>query len=481
MDSLVQQLIVFKTRNVPLNSKMSSIAAPRNYSYVSIDQKPSDFNVTALLGILGAVTSSRAEPTCPGGDCDWPNYHALALCSHCERVPSERIIGVDLCNITLSRILSGWKGHKPKERHFAGPSFHPSYTVPADFPIELMIDSVFSQSIEGTFEYDILYPSQTVWALNFDTFDDGFLADWFPGVIAGIVNPLVGLGYLSLQPRTDSDATYITAADACECAITPCVREYQRAVHGGKLSSRVLSTHYGTFDPHGDGMHKPIWAAVVNGTNFTLQNDWTNVYLSIELLINGLQSALVGAEASVFVRAFNSTGNYIFDGNNTQILGWSSLQAEAVAANGNFSAVVDSVATALSALFEAYSVTHVAGRVLGPETYMEVRWGWIAFPVVLVLLGMVTLFGVMLQTRKYGLGVWKTSFWPLFYRFSRGDVDGGKISGYEHGDLRDCDNSIARMRLQGKREHVRLMESKSREGGRFWVLRGAKKNPEQVA
>jgi hypothetical protein len=63
----------------------------------------------------------------------------------------------------------------------------------------------------------------------------------------------------------------------------------------------------------------------------------------------------------------------------------------------------------------------VAGAAYFRETYISVRWEWLAFPLLLLVLSLVFLISTMIKTSKdTGAGIWKTSTLPtLIYSLPR--------------------------------------------------------------
>jgi hypothetical protein len=59
------------------------------------------------------------------------------------------------------------------------------------------------------------------------------------------------------------------------------------------------------------------------------------------------------------------------------------------------------------------SSTMLAGKAYSVETYVAVHWSWLAFPFILLFLGLIFLVATILKTSKEGaVGIWKTSAMP---------------------------------------------------------------------
>ena len=133
--------------------------------------------------------------------------------------------------------------------------------------------------------------------------------------VAGIPGPLVALGHLSIDWIGDSTERGLVKVQ--ECALTPCVQEYEARVTNNTLFQEVLSTTYGRVSwgtENGFGS----WVAVVNGTSFNISDAlfdlsyitlWTNAFL----IGSVSQYADITCDISNYTQASNFSSNCIVE------------------------------------------------------------------------------------------------------------------------------------------------------------------------
>ena len=125
-----------------------------------------------------------------------------------------------------------------------------------------------------------------------------------------------------------------------------------------------------------------------------------------------------------FARTFNGTVSETHDpfhsGNNgytTQETGTSELLVAIHNTGHNISTTMDNLAMSMSNHIRSIgrydlnpgSRSRVNGTALGMETYVHVRWAWLTLPVICVISASFFLLSVILETRKHGALVWKSS------------------------------------------------------------------------
>jgi hypothetical protein len=83
-------------------------------------------------------------------------------------------------------------------------------------------------------------------------------------------------------------------------------------------------------------------------------------------------------------------------------------------APNNVSTHMERLAIAMTnAMRSSPSSTMLAGKAYSVETYVAVHWSWLAFPFILLFLGLIFLVATILKTSKEGaVGIWKTSAMP---------------------------------------------------------------------
>lgn len=75
---------------------------------------------------------------------------------------------------------------------------------------------------------------------------------------------------------------------------------------------------------------------------------------------------------------------------------------------------MERIATAMTNVARSYAGSNemVAGEAFIPETYVEVKWPWLAFPLAMLALCIMFLVATMVKTSRGDLSIWKTSAMP---------------------------------------------------------------------
>lgn len=84
---------------------------------------------------------------------------------------------------------------------------------------------------------------------------------------------------------------------------------------------------------------------------------------------------------------------------------------------------MDNVAEAMSkAIRDNVSPSNVttAGQAMSARTHISIHWQWIILPVLVWLLGLVTLVGTIWKTRTAGIPTWKNETMPLLSLYRDG-------------------------------------------------------------
>lgn len=77
-----------------------------------------------------------------------------------------------------------------------------------------------------------------------------------------------------------------------------------------------------------------------------------------------------------------------------------------------------------------------AGQAMSNVTYVVVHWQWIALPVLVWLLGIVTLVGTMMKSRRAVLPMWKNDVMPLLFVYEGGQDVQSSADGELENDQR---------------------------------------------
>lgn len=469
-EAFLQQLLVLETQNVPAsNLGTASLLTPTSYdaslARVGHNTGGSELVLAASIGAYGGASGAVPVPFCPSGNCTWPEYNTLAMCTACEDVTSQvDIAGTAFSDSTdFNEVISDYLRNANASSSSSG-TFNATFRMPTgnspsiDFPYTLRGVNPVTWSLTR--------PRRYTWSLNIDpTSDSQWTSNWQNDTIADIPTPLFAMGFLDMD--LDASHSRLTLNRALSCALTPCVRTQHTVMQSWVLSPNTTRTDYGRIEidaPQPDGTVTSGFRARVNGTDFELVDRGTgNIDGSANDFVRSLRIVLEGNSTymreGVFYGGGADDGSFDYEATAfTQTSSpWSSIGQQAIdGAGGDFERVLEQVARAVSGkMQELKQDERVLGTVLRSEVIVRVRWAWLAFPVGLVLAGLGGLLGTVLATRRGGLPIWKDSMLPLVLR-----AEGAGGHGLKSGD----GNAASEIAREAEQEQVHLVRVRVREG-----------------
>ncbi|KAK5215858.1 polynucleotide adenylyltransferase [Exophiala xenobiotica] len=276
--------------------------------------------------------------------------------------------------------------------------------------------------------------------------------------IAGIPNPLMALGHLSMAWTGDGTERQLVKVQ--ECALTPCVQEYEARVTNNTLFLDVLSTTYGyMLGPDDNSMGG--WYAVANGTTFSISDEgstlsniaiWANAFLTGSIS----QYSDITCGISNYTEAADFKSDCVVS-DYTTISAWnddlpaSSEEMRAIDTLGNFSQVLTNVAGTMTYLNHRFYNSRILGDVLVAESFVNVRWIWLTLPFLLLLMSLFILSVTIYRTKHSKLALWKSSTLPWLYHGPNGMS--------VRSELAASLNTVSSMEMDAEHILVRLAES----------------------
>ncbi|OJD28768.1 uncharacterized protein BKCO1_1130001 [Diplodia corticola] len=358
------------------------------------------------------TTIQQLRFNCPSGNCTWPAYDSLAVCSKCNSLTPS-----------LTRFSDYGGQYVPlmEDNNAAALSNGTSYRLPNG----LFLDNIDGWQWGAEPQYGAMF--MTTYGTSNASLTNSLqdLSDtliWAAGVL-----------------KTGPDAANATAAwpdlpvEAAECALYYCVNRYQTSVRNGSLVEEVSVV---------DGAHRAAdsWQLVDFPDAWEAYNESMVESIAFDAYFSAAERsdlALVAPDGEMFnlsQNAVESISSYFMttfqadlqaynESNGTvegQINGWymnsTSIQYQPSAIqpfwksedlNETFVTLATSMTNALRADADADGATMVGKSGL-MMTYYSVRWPWIALNCVVVLMGALFLF---LTIGKCGESapVWKSS------------------------------------------------------------------------
>ncbi|EGC42167.1 conserved hypothetical protein [Histoplasma capsulatum var. duboisii H88] len=186
LEPFMQQLIVYPVRLVYRESGKASILRTDNVSYAAQGQNGFRMDASLDKGIMNAIyngdSAPSLEPFCSTGNCTWPVFHSIGVCSRC-------------------------------------------------------VDMVDQVKLEGASSY-------IAWLLNYKLDDPTVLlasTPYIDGNFAGVNNPLFALGWLEIDYSSLTNTTPISRA--MECMFTYCLQRYDVSVESGVSTIKTEPVH----------------------------------------------------------------------------------------------------------------------------------------------------------------------------------------------------------------------------------------------
>ncbi|ETI26630.1 hypothetical protein G647_10391 [Cladophialophora carrionii CBS 160.54] len=423
-EPFLQQVLNTVVRETPIASDPASIRTPTSYNEPVIGNLGgSGLSLNALIGAFGGAAGAVPPPFCSSGNCTWPAYNTLAMCTLCQDMTAKVNLSGDPYSINLTSHLEKFSQSNDTS---STSSWTPKYSFPNGNPVDISIS--LDLALGSSVQWSVNYPRRVVWPLNIDpTPDSHWGYSWDNKSYGGIDSPLFAMGYLDLN--LTADFGQVVVQKATECAFTPCVRTMDTAVRNGALVSNATSTNYGTIligEGQPDGRVLTGWNVTINGTNYSIYdagNDDSQgrAFLLIQALRIALEGNTTYSHSGYWYPNPSDGGALDFDSTGfSQAYGgpWSSAGQQAIDGNGDFSDVVDGVGRALTGRFQQLQDSVAIGTTLQSEAVVLVRWEWITYPLALTVLGLAGLLLTILSTHQQHMAVWKESTLPLLFRYT---------------------------------------------------------------
>ncbi|OJD13755.1 hypothetical protein AJ78_05822 [Emergomyces pasteurianus Ep9510] len=373
LDPFMQQIIVYPVGVVYRESGEASVARTDNVTYAAQGQKGRRMDSVLDQGIMNAIYNGDSAPTlkpsCPTGNCTWPIFHSIGVCSRC----------IDMADkVTLEGACT-----------------------PGDFlEMEKNCTISFQHGVPIVNPYDgVGAASYIAWLLNYkpdhgNTFSA--VTKQIKGNFAGLDNPLFALGWVEIDYSTLKNTTPI--ARAMECMVTYCLERHNVSVQAGVSIKSTEPVHLASMDQlSGWDITETLLPAdeMVRVINFVVDSNAGHA-LWKRLILNLLGNATtwpVSTEYFIPSNTFIGIARTIDDKMH----------------------MIETVARSLTDSILQPSNQTMTGVVGVPEQFIHVRWGWIALPTFIVLTTMLFLFLVMLGTKAHDVEVWKSSSLALLY------------------------------------------------------------------
>ncbi|KAI3337147.1 hypothetical protein HD806DRAFT_518089 [Xylariaceae sp. AK1471] len=413
MGPSAQQIVVFDTKTVRQAGDNSSIMVAKSYTLRNHSLTPSPPSRALIDGLLSERVNLKF--TCQSGNCSWPDFTALGLCSSCADVAA------------LTQVTSQYV---PQDGFHVNNNF--TLITPSGFQFEYnpgpVTDDLFSLSngnetrfvhmltLASDVEAQIMLPAEQ-------------------GSNATLLSlAVVQQGELSTASELIKDPVNIsnvktTAVEAnatvTECTINWCARTYQNftvvqdelreySVHKHPLDilldKRMTGglTHYHIPTPEDTWRHGVAPIYPFNDSTFTVEQE------------------MVVREMIHAISTFFPTSGIV-----------NTISGLAFQYGNNVSDRIDIITDSLTNWVQSRNdAIGVPGPIWIQATVIHIHWVWLTLPSVLVILSAVFLIIIMVSSHKSGLPTWKSSLMPLLFHGVNSWSD-NEIKNIRHGFLED--------------------------------------------
>jgi len=415
----VQQIVNSNTRPIAATGASVPVAYWYNASSNQVDV---DLPMKAAImsGLLTTDDSSSeyvVPSQCPTGNCSWPTYQSLAICSTC----------VDLTkNLTSTRQQNEssvlvW--HLPNGVSLATPDWQLGVTMTVN-------NTQQRNPTNGTDYVSIAFPN-----FNFPPLDVFVILGNYTSETGDFNNDTGGGPY------------------AAECILDFCVQNYTAEARNGTfleapsgnpvfMDARNTSCYevgLGSTAPSGGCQLQQ------NGVNFTVDYDsMKSFWFYLNDLFQGSVSQVNSASPqpewpsdltqSIFTH-LNSTPHTL---------------------DSMFKNIAQSMTLAIRT--QSGTNTQIVGQYFLEQTFVKVEWAWISLPLAMLVLVLVFLVVVAVRTRKYQLEPWKeSSIATLLHglRSQTGEEFQSLIAPESMDDA--ATTTHARLRIDGQSQYLELV------------------------
>lgn len=389
-DTFSQQVITVDFRNLEDPAYKNVATVPRSQS-ITVEDAVDEFPIKAAIANAIYNTDIPDLPAyCPTGNCTWPRIPSLGMCGGCTNV-------TDALNKTCHAGGAGYQGC--------------NYTLPSGtfFTYSWMDGSGPSR---GGFE-DFFVSSAT----NGRVYNS---SDPSASIPISISENGGGGGGLSTVPvyTTHFEAIYqqssgntrsnsIGTISATECALWFCVQVYDISTTLGKQTRNVSATWTTVLYPRGrEDWDSLPFANIPADFNIVPANTTYSLsYLQLQSITDSF--------------SWNQNINQTIDSMNEEasnLIVSSDLATSMWEGSGNWTQWINALSRSLTnAICTTWPVPnstdskYYAGQVSSTQSYVHVRWAWLAFPAAMLLSSLVFLLSSMWQTHRSNTHAWKDS------------------------------------------------------------------------
>ncbi|KAK4043715.1 hypothetical protein C8A01DRAFT_32244 [Parachaetomium inaequale] len=409
LSPLTQGAITYPTRSFEAGSGTATIARSESYAhpapYETLDTREKQ---AIQSGIYHAVDAAvpHLQPLCSSGDCQWRNFSSLAVCGAVADVSDRLTVSNEAKPKNLGVSLGDAAANNELVRAARLPNglFLAGGTTSCNLNVSWPASSV--NAADGGGEEESFLPARTSLAFS----------DQDGRVTSAIANFF--LVYTNQTAELPSGSQQQAVFRAAEVLLHFCVNTYEASTSRGVSTSRVV--HSSTLAAE-DGTTAN---ALVNARDTSLSSSPSSsrrVVLRSADAAEGVYSVkrddvklLNGYILPLFAGTYSQRYGKAIRGETatSEALGLAMFQREPcddVEMRAVVSNLTANVATSLTNTMRAMSSASASGTVLSTETYVHIRWAWLTFLAIQIVLSVSFLVGIMVQTAVWNVKILKGS------------------------------------------------------------------------
>lgn len=426
---LLQQLLEYPMRESPIPTSEAKLFRNIGFNQWALDDDI--YRESIASAVFSNEMSYNPNITCPSKQCSWDNYKSTSWCSKCE----NRTLEATLSDCNIRDLVGNNASHSSMCILSLGEGAGITtldVTRQANTTSDLWSD-LWDANLTSVF--NLVWPvsygpagSGIFSETDFDVPLPNISSNWTYGsnsTFLGISNPLLVLGQANLSTENlrnnswvdiDEGRALLEVDDAQLCVLTFCENDYDVSIDGTVLDSNVTLTEYGDI----------IWYPVPIGNDTVWTQCWEaqpgEGLLSCDATTwaNVIMPYVVG-NLTTF-----SSGQYMTESYDSHDMARSDIRQSLLPLNntsgplGNHSTYdleqrLRNIGISLTNNQAANWVEEFSGYTVVDETYVRVRWRWIVLPVTLQVLSLALFIGTIVQSKRLGAPIWKSSILAAIY------------------------------------------------------------------
>lgn len=381
MDPFAQQIVSYPTRSVVVNK--ATVGTAQTYD-AGLDLNTLDggllqgpewgMKAAVYDGMFKPWTANDLAPNCPTGNCTFPLFDTLAVCSKCLDVSNQVVVN-----------------NPPSEPSKLSGSQTVSYTIPGGAITEFSV----------LFQEGNLAQGPTI----ISTTD---IPSSLSKTVLGLQDPLLMLvvyQFPDVALRIQDGNYYNKLPTTHECALYFCVNTYNSTVVNGQSNSTLVSSWTSeTGTPTVGGALSPKGMQGTKDAVFQHNRTYTIPAGTLANLKSWLNVTLQGTMNTTFS---------IFDQPT-----WANDEIQVLNETTDWDGLFKGIAMAMTTYIRSSGLPGLSdcdGIAHKTETYVRVIWAWMVLPCSLVGLSIIFLVATMMKNQSKSALAWKSSSLALLF------------------------------------------------------------------